>query len=554
MPANGLRNFGFHSDDKKELAAALSPNMEIFADAEGKSDLSKIDAETAARYYMANALASDEIPAFTVSEVNGQGSEFKSLGTEALPLTGTQTVKFRQFYRKIPVYGSLVTVELDQSNQLLAIKSSLGEPHNVDPIAKLSPVEAIDIVRREAGYGSQYLDVAPRLFYYFDSKVERWRLAYIVENVFKHRMPSETEEPSPHLPGIADFFIDAHTGEVVAEVSRTQSAQPLFDTADDGLGASRRFIYTVDPVTFRRQMSDPVHNVHTFDFRFRDVGLMSSSLPGLSVATPPPPWDPAGVSAHANAVEVAAFLSTVLKRNSIDNQGGKLISSINCVWSNLGSNGQEWRNAAWIGTQMVYGQRPINGHSRSYALALDIVSHEVFHGVTQHTADLQYMGMPGALNESYSDIFGIIISNFRQPDHDQWNWEMGEDLNGTGVPLRDLSNPGKYDQPEHMNDYRQLPLDKSGDYGGIHINSGIHNKAAFLVITAKDAQNHPLFDVDSVSALFYQALSQYLSRTSSFSDSRQAVELVAKTLFRTDPKKDLKLAAISNAFSSVGII
>jgi len=83
--------------------------------------------------------------------------------------------------------------------------------------------------------------------------------------------------------------------------------------------------------------------------------------------------------------------------------------------------------------------------------------------------------MPGALNESYSDIFGVLISNFREPDIGKWNWKIGEDLDGTGTPVRDISYPGKNRDPEHTAHYQHLALTKDGDNGGAHKNSGIHS-------------------------------------------------------------------------------
>ena len=551
MDKNGLRSFGFHSEDQAALATALTPTLATITSLEGEADLSKASAETAARHYLQNAFASDDLPAFTMGSAE-ETTEFKSLGTEAVPVTNSQTVKFRQFHRDIPVYGSLVTIELDEKNNLLSLNSALGEPGAVDPVAQLSPAEALAVVAEAAGYAGNRLDAVPRIFYYFDSPEERWRLVYFIESVFEYL--TENEEANPELAqGISDYIVDAHTGAIVARVPRMHSAAASFEDANDGLGIRRRFGYSTDTVTFRNVMSDPTLNVQTCDFEFKDVGLLNTSLPGGVVATPPPPWNPAGVSAHANASEVAAFMRDVLRRNGFDNQGSKLVSSINCVWRALGSVGTEWRNAAWIGTQMVYGQRNAGGSLRSYAVALDVVAHEVFHGVTQSSSDLQYLGMSGALNESYSDIFGILISNYQESDINKWSWQMGEHLSGTGVPMRDLSDPGKHSQPDHMNDYRQLPLNRAGDYGGVHINSGIHNKAAFLLMTSRDAQSRLLFNPGLLAALFYVALTQHLSRTSTFSDSYRAIGLVAKTILRNDPARDVKLSAIDKAFAAVGI-
>src|SRR5260370_39593930 len=89
-------------------------------------EIAKVDPETAAVRYLHQALDSKSVPSFTAPKVGGAGSEFKSLGTETIPLIDTTTVKFRQTYDKIPVYGSRVTVELDNSNEFVSLNSALG--------------------------------------------------------------------------------------------------------------------------------------------------------------------------------------------------------------------------------------------------------------------------------------------------------------------------------------------------------------------------------------------------------------------------------------------
>ncbi|MBL2480350.1 peptidase M4 family protein, partial [Klebsiella pneumoniae] len=99
--------------------------------------------------------------------------------------------------------------------------------------------------------------------------------------------------------------------------------------------------------------------------------------------------------------------------------------------------------------------------------------------VTQYSADLRYVNQSGALNESFSDVFGYFV--------DPANWDLGEAVYTPGISgdaLRSLSNPEKYGQPSHMKDYQYLPATEEGDNGGVHINSGIPNKAAYLTINA----------------------------------------------------------------------
>src|SRR5258708_37501896 len=112
--------------------------------------------------------------------ISAEAIEYQVLGTETAPLTDTKVVKFAEYYRRIPVYGSLVTVELDADNALLAIHTALGEPANVDPVATVSPAQALAAIGDAAT-----TDEAPKLYYYFDNQAQpqRWRLVHITTDV-----------------------------------------------------------------------------------------------------------------------------------------------------------------------------------------------------------------------------------------------------------------------------------------------------------------------------------------------------------------------------------
>ncbi|HKI06528.1 MAG TPA: M4 family metallopeptidase [Thermoanaerobaculia bacterium] len=546
-PKKGLRSFAFHRDESAAspaLAAALAARPAAALPGER---LATMEPERAARILLQNALDSDGLPGFTSPEVDAGAAEFKLAGHRKLLLTNSQTVKFLQFYRDVPVYGSLITVEMDARNRLLSINSALGAPAGVDALADVSPADALATVSRAAGYGTELPDVQPQLSFYFEGGAGTWHLAYIAENVPQRQGGAADDDH--HLPQVFDYVVDANTGDLIAALPRTQTAEPLESEALDGLAVMRKFRCSDVPGK-GKCLADPHSGVQTHDFAFNSVEMDQALLPGEPVLLKDPDsWDPAAVSAHANAAEVADFLERVLMRKGIDGEGGPLISSINCV-RRLGA--QEWRNAAWISTQMVYGQRLLDGKLLSYAVSRDVVAHEIFHGVTEHSARLDYLAESGALNESYSDIFGILISNWRQSDLEKWNWQIGEELDGTGLPLRDLSDPEKCKQPAHMKDYQDLPVTQAGDWGGVHVNSGIHNKAAYNLLTAKPDGNYA-FDPATVARLFYLTLTEQLSRTSGFSDSRRGLELVARSLFRTDPDRNVRLAAIIQAFEDVGI-
>ena len=558
---NGMHRFALHTDDKartrakRVLAAQPAGATRGAAAAPGATAVAAQDPESAAYAYLQRALKSDDMPEFSDPQGKGVASEFLRLGTETVPLTNTRTVKYRQTVNKIPIYGSLVTVELDENNRCLAINSSLGAPKNLSAVAKVAPQLALEAAAEAAGQKAADLKSTPRLNFYFDKGKQSWALAYIVENVPKR---SRSEKAAGHAQAaVFDYIVNANTGKLIAELPRTASAA-LVEKGVDGLGIERSF--TVERNSSTRTMRNAELNILTCAFRFRDPSVDADLLPGTAVRRKPPKaWPAAAVSAHANAEIVGRFLRDVVLRNGIDNAGGPMVSTVDCVVADESDTPHEWLNAYWDPElkQMVYGQRVrANGHPPlTIAAMLDIVGHEMFHGVTDGTARLEYAAQSGAMNESYSDIFGVLIRNATEPDRSRWQWQIGIGFSADDEPLRDMKSPETCDQPSHMDDYLVTGRPGEGnDWGGVHTNSGIHNHAAYRVMIAK-AGGQPLFSHRELSALFYLALTQHLTRTSEFTDSRRALLLVARTLFRNDAPAVLrrKTRAIEKAFNAVGI-
>ena len=154
--------------------------------------------------------------------------------------------------------------------------------------------------------------------------------------------------------------------------------------------------------------------------------------------------------------------------------------------------GQDYDNAFWDGDQMVFGDGDGVVFGR-FTASLDVIGHELAHGVTQYTSGLVYRGQPGALNEHVSDVFGVlVVQRERGQRADEADWLVGADLllpGVDGVALRSMRDPGTaYDdprlgrdpQPAHMDDF----VVTAADYGGVHINSGIPNRAFVLAATA----------------------------------------------------------------------
>lgn len=556
---SGLSGFAIDSSNaagKTAFAALAKTRAAVRGLAAGPARLSKLAPEAAALDHLDEALASDAIKTFVRPKIETAESEFKSIGNEASPLTGSMVVKFRQLFNKIPVYGSLVTVELDKNNACLGINSTLGTPTGVKHVATVSPAQAAATAAKAAGLRASALTQTPRLHYYFDQHSSKWRLAYIIEDVTttRPRGPGAASEDAP----LKDFVVDAHTGKLLAELPRIATMAAAVEVVTDA-NHKRRRITVEKGAGGKRALRDLALNVTTYGFGFKDPSTQDSLLPGQLYEAPPDPWPLEAIGAHANGAEVARFLRKVVLRNNIDNRGGEMVSSVNC-WDRAEGRvpAKQWKNAYWNGRQMVYGQIKFpDGSFYSVASMLDVVGHEMFHGVTDATSRLEYRTQSGALNESYSDIFGVIIANYSKPQS-QWAWQIGVGFDGPGTALRDLSDPTLHDQPKHMRDYRTAtpPFTYTrNDYGWVHDNSGIHNFAAYKIMTAKRGGKF-LFTKRDIAAMFFIALTLQLSRTSQFSDSRRAVVQAARSLFRANTPAALaaKVKAVEDGFSAAGIV
>jgi neutral peptidase B len=544
--ARGFQVLAMHVTEERsrrafEVLRADRPASNTFA---LKESLPKnLDPESAAKRILAHAFDSRAMPSLTAPKVHDEECDFRSLGVETVPLTGTTVVKFRQQIRGIPVFGSLVSVELDDHNELVSLNSSLARPKLASYVARISPLDALKRIAARAGYGRKLPDGVPALNLFLDHK-SKWHLAYIVEDV-RSRNKGKASKAKPQIPLVFDYVIDALNGALVAELPRTPAVRHGTASALDELGKMKTF--NIEMKGGKRVMRDAVLNIETCDFGYRDP--VGGKLPGNLAASP---WSPAAVSAHTHAATVTTFLRKVLKRNNIDNMGGRVVSTVNCVVKQFEEppGSKVWLNAFWDGIQMLYGQELLDdGTLRSMASSLSVVAHELFHGVTGATARLIYLGETGALNESYSDIFGTLIANGTRPDIANWDWQVG-----CGVAARDMQDPTRHNQPKLMKDFISFPLTPKDDSGGVHFNSGIHNFAAFNVMSANDGRKF-IFRPHELAAIFYIALTQQLSRQSTFADSRRGVVVATRSLFRGLPGKQIarRVAAVEAGFGAAGI-
>lgn len=241
----------------------------------------------------------------------------------------------------------------------------------------------------------------------------------------------------------------------------------------------------------------------------------------------------------------------VFERDSIDNSGMEIISTVRYL--------KGYDNAFWNGTQMVYGEGDedlpeTDRIFNRFTVALDIIGHELTHGVTQYEANLVYQDQPGALNESFSDVFGSLVKqrvkNQTAADAD---WIIGEGLftaNVNGKGIRSMKSPGtayndrligKDPQPGHMNDFVVTTRDR----GGVHINSGIPNRAFYLAAIEIGG-----YAWEKTGKIWYVALRDKLKTNSNFEDAANLTYLVAGELYGENSTEQ---NAVKKAWDGVGM-
>ncbi|MDZ7290745.1 MAG: M4 family metallopeptidase [candidate division KSB1 bacterium] len=240
------------------------------------------------------------------------------------------------------------------------------------------------------------------------------------------------------------------------------------------------------------------------------------------------------------------FYWEVYDRNSIDDEGMPLKASVHF--------GQNYNNAFWDGQSMVFGDGDGDFFNR-FTIALEVVGHELTHGVIWDEAQLQYFFQAGALNESMADVFGSLVKQYLlKQTADQADWLIGAGLftrKVQGVALRSMKEPGtafddpvlgKDPQPAHMKDFVRT----FEDNGGVHINSGIPNHAFYLAATNIGGQAWK-----KAGRIWYESLKDRELRSNS--GFVRFAKLTARNAGRLYGANSLEAQAVREAWSQVGI-
>lgn len=473
----------------------------------------------------------DELkPLLQLDKINSE-FEVRKVKTDSYNKTH---VRLNQLYKGIPVYGAEVIVHLNESNEGETFNGNyIKLTEDIDPTPAVSKQSAIDRVAGDLNSRSKHhaLSVMEKKLIQFE-KPEATLCIYQDKGLVKTNVLAYHIVHCPSISERWEYFVDATTGAILHRFESVCSVDgPKTATGNDLNGVSRTINTYQKGATYymldiSRQMyiagtsvlpDEPVGGILTIDMNntFGDDQSVKHAISANNTWTTI--TNVRALSAHFNAGVAYEYFRTNFGRNSIDGEGGTIISIVNVP----DDDGNGLDNAYWNGKAMFYG----NGASafKPLAGAIDVAGHEMTHGVVQSTANLEYQGESGAINESMADIFGSMM--------DPADWLIGEDVVKPGVfpggALRSLQDPHNggtnFSSPGYQPRHTNEAYTGTEDNGGVHINSGIPNHAFYKYAEA--------IGREKAADVFYKALDDYLTKSSKFIDLRLAVIKAAGDLF-----------------------
>lgn len=454
------------------------------------------------------------------------GSELRVLREEDDGLGG-RVVRFQQTYGGLEVWPAQLTANISGHGHLTTVTGAYAPtPAALDLTSQVTPVEALARAAQKIGASSPAevkVHSSPRLKIYTE----------------KSREPVLSYETVLAANGRHErIFVDARSGEVLAAISE------ICDAAATGSGTdilnqpkplnvyasgspAKYYLYdTSKPMFSGTPLTTSAKGyieIQNGSDRASPARIASNNLVGG--------YDSEGVSAAYNLSKVYDFYLNQLGRNSWDGNGASILAFVRVP----NPDGSPSDNAYWFGQFMVFGA------GDRWAASSDAVAHEITHAVVQETAGLIYQGESGAINESMADVFG--------ESHERWlyganDWLFGSQLrNGAiGGAHRSLSEPlrGSPKQPSKMSEF----VITDQDDGGVHINSGIPNRAFYLL-----AEGLPSGGIGLTAArnIFWRALTTKLNSNSTFHDLRTACVQSAIELHGAGSAQVLKTQETFNA-------
>jgi Zn-dependent metalloprotease len=477
------------------------PDIHTPAFLEGKTDplaATPKDAERAARAFLLKYAA--------LYQLSGT-DELKTVAAETDEL-GMTHARFRQQSGQVPVWGCELIAHFAADGSLVRVNGRFQPLPSVNVV----PTRTADVARVEAVLdarmlrpeldASQFTTVAPKLWVYpTDASSAKlvWRVEVTVDDQAR--------------PQRLETFVDAEDASIV---HRTDVLAWLDGTGVGVFGEVRRL--TITQKRNKYWLEDAGRGGSTtYDMRDR------AKLPGRAVESAvADTWDTdepaagAAVDAHANVATTWSFFAGRYGREGFDGKGTAVRASVHF--------GGRFAGAFFDGKHLVFG----DGDGRTFlpaSAALDVVAHEFSHGVIASTAQLGLEGESGALHEALADVFGCLVDG---------NWQLGETIfrrrHGPAA-IRDLADPHASGHPAHVSER----VDTTEDNGGIHVNSTIASHAAYLMKAKVD-----------IGAVWYRALTRYLTSRAGFADAADATRVAASDLGSDEQ-------AVRDAWVAVGV-
>ncbi|MEO8134625.1 MAG: M4 family metallopeptidase [Betaproteobacteria bacterium] len=450
---------------------------------------------------------------------------------------GISRVRFQQTYQGVPVFGQEASVYIERDGRVTRIS---GRYRPTPQIATVIPVltsaqaeaEAVRVAGEALSVAKVDLVILPA------EDTNDMTLAW---HVVAYASPVRGWH----------FFVDAATGAVLDRYSAVQraavtgSGKDLDNNTVTFTAWEQGGKYYMVDVTRPGNVAgglikDDIGNIHIYDCK------LGPTCPTAFSTALTSGWNAAVVSAISAMYSVTSYFLSTHGRKGIDDQNATILAAIN--------DASEPDNAKWIpaSQMMIFG---IGGANFRNLAHTDIAGHEMTHGITGQTAQLVYKGQSGALNESFSDFFGMMIKNS--------GWLIGDGLTIAYPQLRSMSDPHvglpecakkgfTFAQPKHMNEY-VVPDDPVGsDNGGVHCNSGIPNRAFYLIVEGLSTESlGTSIGRQHAEQIYYYALTQLLHQSDQFIDARRQLIKAAQLKYGAN---SADATAVARAFDAVGIV
>ncbi|HET9905894.1 MAG TPA: M4 family metallopeptidase, partial [Anaerolineales bacterium] len=427
---------------------------------------------------------------------------------------GRITARFQQSYQGIPVIGAELMIHTNGNGDLISINGEVSPNVSLQTQPSIESEQAMQtalqaIAKWYKKSTAEFTVTSPELWIYDESLLHSSNRP--VELVWRMEVISLENSLAVHEL----VLVNAHRGQISLHFNQIDTAWHSDATKlANGPHSTRRETSSENTAL----LFSALVNTHTAN--------STSSLPGTLLCNQSQPNCTNGSnlnadSAHKYAMGTFNLYDSKHNRNSINNGGMTIISTVEyCEGFDC-----PYGNAFWSGTQMVYG------NLFGFARADDVVGHELTHGVTQYESNLFYYYQSGAINESFSDLWGEYYdqTNSQGTDTAPVKWQIGEDVTGYGA-FRNMNDPAAFGDPDRMSSPNYHTTDD--DNGGVHHNSALNNKAVYLMVDGGSFNGKTVTALgwDKTAAIYYEAQTNLLLSGSDYSDLFYALQQACSNL------------------------